>query len=222
LILDIILKNDWKRPIYFLNTNTLSKIGLDKYIHREGLSFRLLPFAADSSNKISNSDYLYTKFMNEFRTGGMDDENIMLDWTNVRIVSTMRIREQFNNAARLLISEGDNKRAVEVLDKCLDVLPNEKISYGISFPQIIESYNLAGEKEKAEELYQIFRKNILNELDYYKRFDEKMIPGLSNNIRMNLYLLKQLEKVRFVKTMHENEVINDLNEYYGYFYKILG
>jgi MFS family permease/tetratricopeptide (TPR) repeat protein len=222
LILDIILKNDWKRPVYFLNTNTLSKIGLDKYVHREGLSFRLLPFAIDSSNKISNSDYLYTKFMKEFRTGGIDDESVMLDWTNVRIVSTMRIHEQFNNAARLLIAEGDNKRAVELLDKCLDVLPNEKIPYGLSFPQIIESYNLAGEKEKAEELYQIFRKNILDELNYYKRFDDKMIPGLSNNIRMNLYLLQKLEKVKFVKTMHKNEVINDLNEYYGYFYKILG
>lgn len=221
LILDIILKNEWKRPINFLNTNTLRKIGLDKYVYREGLSFRLLPFANDSSNKISNSDYLYTKFMKEYKTGGIDDENVMLDWTNVRIVSTMRIREQFNNAARMLISEGDNKRAVEILDKCIDVLPNEKIPYGISFPQIIESYNLAGEKAKAEELYQIFRKEIINELDYYKRFDQKMIPGLSNNIRMNLYLLQQLEKGIFVKTMHKNEVVNDLNEYYGYFYKIL-
>jgi tetratricopeptide (TPR) repeat protein len=226
LILDIILNNNWERPIYFLNNRDLKKYGLDKYLHREGFTYRLLPFKNDDSgqaNLLSNTDYQYNKFMNEFTWGGVNDDDVMLDWTNVRFVSTMRIREQFSNVARNLIAEGENEKAVKMLDKCIELLPKEKVPYGFSLPSIIELYYLAGEKEKAQELFDIFRNNIVDELDYYKRFDENLIPGLSSGIRMNLYLLQQLDRIRFVSENSEvkSVVMNDLNTYYGYFYQLL-
>jgi hypothetical protein len=213
LILDIILNSDWKRPIYFLSTRELSKIGLDKYLYREGFAYRLLPFSKDSLNEtsvLSNSNYQYNKFMNEFNWGGVNNPDVVLDWTNVRIISSMHIREQFNYAARSLI-----------LDRCIELFPNEKIPFGYSLSEIIKTYYLAGDKQKAIELFDRFRNNILAELEYYKGFDERLLPGLSNNIRMNLYYLQQLEKIKFVKGENGNEVLNDLNNYYGYFYKIL-
>lgn len=226
LILDIILNNEWKRPIYFLNPSDLKKYGLDKYIHREGLAYRLLPFENDGSNEvnlISNTDYQYNKFMNEFSWGGVDDNDVMLDWTNVRIVSTMRIREQFNYVARNLITEGENAMAIEMLNKCIELLPKEKVPYGFNLPGIIESYYLAGEKDKATELFEIFRNSIEIELEYFKRFEENQMHGLSNEIRMNLYLLQQLERIKFVNDEHEYKklLMSDLNMYYGYFYKLL-
>jgi len=224
LILDIILKNDWKRPIYFLNPSNLKKYGLDKYMHREGLTFRLLPFTNDNIDRtslLSNSDYQYNKFMNEFNWGGVNEENVMLDWTNVRIVSTMRIREQFNASARMMISEGEISKAIDMLDKCIELLPNEKIPYDFSLPGIIESYYLAGEKEKANSLFESYRGIIIDELNYYKGFEERLIPGLSNEIRKNLYLLQQLEKIKFVTGESRNALMDDLNLYYGYFYKLL-
>ena len=226
LILDIILNNDWKRPIYFLNLSYLKKYGLDKYIYREGLAYRLLPFKNDGSNEIgaiSNTDYQYNKFTNEFSWGGVNDDNVMLDWTNVRIVSTLRIREQFNNLARNLIAEGKNAKAIEILDKCIELLPKEKVPYGFSLSGIIESYYLAGAKEKAIKLFEIFRKNIVEELEFFKRFDENQILGLSNEIRMNLYLLQQLDRIKFVndELEYKEVVMNDLKSYYEYFYMLL-
>jgi len=226
LILDIILKNDWKRPIYFLNPSDLKKYGLDKYMHREGFTNRLLPFKNDSSEKISllsNTDYQYNKFMKEFNWGGVDDDNVILDWTNVRFTSTMRIREQFNKVARNLIYEGENEKAIKILDKCIDLLPKDKVPYGFSLPGIIESYYLSGENEKAAKLFEIYRNDIVEELEYFKRFNENQIPGLSNEIRLNLYLLQQLDRIKFVNSepKFKDVVMNDLNSNYGYFYKLL-
>lgn len=224
LVLDIILNNDWERPVYFLNPTKLSKLGLEKYLYREGFAYRLLPFSKDSltsTTVLSNSGYQYNKFMNEFNWGGVNNDNVMLDWTNVRIVSTMQIREQFNYAARGLIREGENKKAVELLNRCLELFPNEKVPYRYSFVKIIEAYFLAGEEGKAIQLFQNFRKDVKSELDYYKRFDERLQPGIANHIRMNLYLLQQLESIKHVISDNGNSVLNDLNTYYGYFYKVL-
>lgn len=224
LILDIIFNNDWKRPIYFLNPNELTKFGLDKYLYREGFAYRLLPFNKENLNEtsvLSNSDYQYNKFINEFKWGGVNNEDVMLDWTNVRIISSMHIREQFNHAARNLIKDGESKKAIEILDRCLELFPNEKVPFGFNLSEIIKSYYLAGEKQKAVDLFDKFKDITLNELEYYKRFDERFLSGLSNNIRMNLYYLQQLEKIKFVKGEGGTEVLNDLNNYYGYFYKVL-
>ncbi len=224
LVLDIILNNDWKRPVYFLNPAKLSGTGLEKYLYREGFAYRLMPFSKDSlisTTILSNSGYQYNKFMNEFNWGGVNNDNVMLDWTNVRIVSTMQIREQFNNVARNLIKEGENERAVKLLNKCLELFPKEKVPYRFSFVTIIESYFLAGQESKAIQLFNDFRNDVKNELDYYKRFDENLLPGLANNIRMNLYLLQQLESIKYVISDNGNSVLNDLNTYYGYFYKVL-
>ncbi|MCI0554770.1 MAG: DUF2723 domain-containing protein, partial [Anaerolineae bacterium] len=44
MVYDIIRTNDWKRPIYFAMTvNDAGKIGLQDYLHWDGLAFRLLP-----------------------------------------------------------------------------------------------------------------------------------------------------------------------------------
>ena len=224
LILDIIFKSDWKRPIYFLNPTELSQLGLDKYLYREGFAYRLLPFNRDSLNaksSLSNSDYEYNKFMNEFSWGGVNEKNVMLDWTNVRIVSSMRIREQFNHAARNLVREGHNEKAIKLLDRCLELFPDEKIPYGFSFVDIIETYFMAEDHDEATKLYNDFKNEITGELDYYKRFDDKFLPRLSNNIRINLYLLQQLEQIKYVTGKDGSDDSNDLNKYYKYFYKIL-
>jgi len=224
IILDIILKNDWKRPIYFLNPSELSKFGLDKYLYKEGFAYRLMPFNKDSlseSPPLSPSSSPSTPFMYEFNCGGANNKDVMLDWTNVRTVYTMQIREQFNEVAKSFINEGDNKKAIELLNKCIEMFPSDKIPYGIGFTKIIESYYLAGEKGKATELFDGFKKTIQTELDYYKRFDDRFLPGMSNDIRMNLYLLQQLNVIKFVDEKNGDELINEFNMYYEYFYKIL-
>lgn len=223
IILDIILNNNWERPIYFLNPSELKKFGLDKYIYHEGFAYRLLPFSKDSISKLqlSNDEYQYNKFINEFKWGGMNNKNVMLDWTNVRTAYTMQIREHFNEVARNFIIKGDNPKAIELLDKCLEMVPGNKVPFGIGFSKIIESYYLAGDREKASNLFSSFKNTIITELNYYKRFDDRLLPGLSDNIRMNLYLLQQLNEIKFVDEKIGNEIINDLNRYYEFFYKVL-
>ena len=223
LILDIIFNNNWERPVYFLNPTELKKIGLDKYMHREGFAYRLLPFRNDKPREIelSNSEYQYNKFMNEFNWGGVGEEDVMLDWMNVRTLSTMRIMERFSYAAQTFIREGDTKKAVELLDKCIELLPNEKVPYSYNFPKIIESYFLAGESEKAIKLFNEFNSLVLSELEYYKGFDDRFLPGLSNNIRTNLYLLQQLAGIKFPNEDTNAEVLGNLKSYYEYFYKVI-
>jgi len=224
LIMDIILKNDWKRSIYFIHKRDIAKLGLDKYVYQEGLVYRLLPFNKDSleeTNSISNSDYQYNKLMAEFNWGGVNDPNVMLNWTNVRVVSSMRMREHFSSAARSLIMDGEKQKAIALLDKCMVLFPKEKVAYGFGVPEIIEAYYLAGENEKAIELFDDFMTDIVSELGYYKSFEDRLLPGVSNAIKINIYYLQLLERIKIIKGHHENEALNKLQEYYGYFYVVL-
>ena len=224
IILDIIANNKWERPIYFLNPQKAKDIGLGKFLYREGLAYRLLPFNRDSlqANEIpNNSSYQYNKFMNEFNWGRVEQDDVKLDWTNVRMIGSFQIRDQFNNAAQKLMSVGKKKEAIEILDKCIATFPEKKVPYQYQIPRIIKSYYLAGEKEKASKLFDSLKKTVTSELEYYRNFDLRFYPSLTSNIQLQLYILQLLDQIKFIKGDGYTETINDLNKYYMSFRQVL-
>lgn len=155
MVLDLIANNDWKRPIYFaVTTGDEAYVGLKKYFQLEGLAYRFVPIKQTEMEEAQggrvNTEKMYDNIMNKFLWGGMNKKGVNLDENCVRMVGNLRM--QMGVLAGALIAEGKNKKAKAVLDKCLQVMPDENISYDATIFTVCAAYYQLGETKIANEL----------------------------------------------------------------------
>ncbi len=155
MVLDLIAHNNWERPIYFaVTTGDDAYVGLKSYFQLEGLAYRFVPIkqtdAEEAQGGRVNTDKMYDNIMNKFLWGGMDKIGVNLDENCVRMAANLRM--QMSILAGALISEGNNKKAEKVLDRCLEVMPDETIPYDVSLFTICGTYYELGNVKKGNEL----------------------------------------------------------------------
>ncbi|HKK58057.1 MAG TPA: DUF2723 domain-containing protein [Salinivirga sp.] len=190
IILDIIANNDWERPIYFLNRNMVSNLGLAPYVHREGLLYRLMPYKT-GDRKFSNADYQHELIMNQFQWGGVTND-IYLDWTNVRMFYTFDYRGMFSDIAKKLASDNENRKAIEVLDKAMEVVPTSKIPWSYKGHNMFDAYMKAGDKDKAKDLLINLRDDLNAYFIMYKNLPPAKRQGVAMEVYQKLYMLREL------------------------------
>jgi tetratricopeptide (TPR) repeat protein len=155
MVLDLIANNNWKRPIYFaVTTGDEAYVGLKRYFQLEGLAYRFVPIKQTESEEAQggrvNTEVMYDNIMNKFLWGGMDKKGVNLDENCVRMTGNLRM--QMGILAGALISEGKNKKAEAVLDKCLQVMPDENIPFDATIFTICANYYELKQFKKANEL----------------------------------------------------------------------
>lgn len=199
MILDMIGTSDWSRPIYFTQPSVLDKFPeIKDYMQQDGLAYRLVPIKTKSEmlnmGRI-DSDYLYNKFMNEFKYGNVEAENTYVDSF---VGHTLNATQLHNTVARLasqLLNEGDTIRAIEVLDMITTKVPIKKVGYSYNTLPIIEAYYQAGQTEKADKLFAEFKNNVLDNLAYYTSFDDSKQSSISNELTQEFYYLNILYSI---------------------------
>lgn len=155
MVLDLIQHNNWKRPIYFaVTTGDDAYVGLKKYFQLEGLAYRFVPIKQTESEEAAggrvNTEVMYKHMMQDFAWGGMDKPGVNLDETCTRMTGNLRM--QMSILATALMNEGKNKKAIEVLDKCLAVMPDENIPYDATIFTICAAYYELKQTDKANAL----------------------------------------------------------------------
>lgn len=222
VVLNILANNDWERPIYFVNDRYMRSLGLGEYMHREGLVYRFMPFkTSDYSAELPhhfNADYSYNKLMNQFEWGNVEDPDVYLDWTNVRIVASFRLRSTFVDVARQYLSENNKEKAIELLDESQRLFIKEKVPYDIFTIDILETYFMADAKEKGMALFQELKDDVLYNLNYYAQLDEIKQARAFNEVRTELYMMQQLARIseRFVPDESEM-IMQEFASYYQMF-----
>jgi hypothetical protein len=103
----------------------------------------------------------------EFLWGGTDDPHVYMDENNVRM--TIKYRYAFASLGRAFADEGNNEKAIEVLDYCMEHMPHEIIPYNFSIVPIIQSYYAANAIDKAVELSNKLEEVTSKELDYFTK-----------------------------------------------------
>jgi len=163
MVLDLIAHNNWERPIYFaVTTGDEAYVGLKKYFQLEGLAYRFVPIKQTNNEEEAggrvNTEAMYNNIMNKFLWGGMDKKGVNLDENCVRMTGNLRM--QMGVLAGALINEGKNKKAKAVLDKCLQVMPDENIAYDATIFTICAAYYQLNENKiangLANKLFDIF------------------------------------------------------------------
>lgn len=180
ILLDILSTYNWDRPIYFVSQGGDLNIGLKSYLQFEGLSYKFVPIK--STTKIGeigqiDEDSMYEKIMNTFKWDSFYDTTIHIDYQNLLTLNgTMNLRSIFVETALKLSNSGKKEKAVEILDKMQEVVPdknfplNSSILYSLNeymVIQAVELYLRSGAKEKGIDLANRFAKETIESIKYF-------------------------------------------------------
>ncbi|WP_372752912.1 DUF2723 domain-containing protein [Labilibaculum sp.] len=197
ILYDMLANNDWERPIYFAITVPSSGYyGLEKYFQLEGFAYRLVPIKSENDdNQVGsvNTDMMYNRLMNQFKWGNLNKDNVYIDETISRLGTNMR-----NNFLRLsesLLDERKRDLAVQVLDKCIELVPNEKVPFDYLSILLAQSYYRAEEEEKGNEMIQIIFNRLVRELNYYSNLQAVSTSKFPRSRNRNLALMQELHRI---------------------------
>ncbi len=171
-------KGNWKRPVYYAITASRENyLNMEKYLHREGLAYRLLPVTGNNDDLFTgsvNTDVMYDKVMNVFRWGNIDDPSVYLDENNLRMLTNFRYT--FATLSNSLVTENKKDSAEVVLDRCMELMPNSRVPYNAAMMPIIQLYYTLDKPEKANAIVTEFSGMVDAELTYYESL-MKAKPG---------------------------------------------
>ncbi|MCF8346981.1 MAG: hypothetical protein K9G38_07185, partial [Bacteroidales bacterium] len=132
-------------------------------------------------------------------------------------LSVIRFRNLHTRLALALLEKGERIKAVEVLDRCMELAPHSVLPYdqfvgGMTFAQrdgqtihhegIIESYYMCGETEKANELLSDYQRVLNERLTYFN----SLKPKFRKLVDQEMYETRsQLEELRMLLIQYEQD-----------------
>lgn len=197
MILSLLNNFNWDRPVYFAITVGDDFMGLEKYFQLEGMAYRLVPYKAKSHDRQTgeiNSEIMFDNIMNKFVWGNMNDPKVYLDETNMRM--TFNFRNSFVRLASKLLMEGKREKAVQVLDKAEELLPDSRVPYNYFNLLISDLYIDLGEFEKAENMLARLEERMNQEADYFARFKGAAAKSVEEESRRASIILQSVQELR--------------------------
>ncbi|MBR4063836.1 MAG: DUF2723 domain-containing protein [Tidjanibacter sp.] len=222
MILDLLANWNWERPIYFTQPSLLQNIGLLDYLQYDGYAYRFVPIKSkvESSLEIGriDVDYLYTNLMEKFRYGNVADPDVYVDNFSRYNIRSVQIRLGFARLAMGLLERGDREGAIEVLDRGLEVIPLSQVGWGdggnfdYEMLAYIDSYYMAGETERGDELLLAFATDVAEHILYYSSFPENRIGLVAEQLDTAYSMLAQLYML--AEDSGREEIANELKAYF--------
>ncbi len=197
IALDILANNNWERPIYFVSTGHSGLLGLDDYLQLDGFAYRLVPIKSDNPYERGriDTDILYKKYMEEFKWGRMNEDDVYLDHFHIRTLNVIRMRMRFTRLANALALEGKNDKAEKVLDRILELTPHDKIPYDYFVIYIADSYYRINKFDKGNELLTKFFDIISARQDYFLSMSSKFRDINGQELGANYQILVQIGRM---------------------------
>lgn len=198
MLLDFMATNDWTRAVYFTSLSDIKNVlGIDQYLHQEGLSHRFMPVLASDYHKDAGGVYLegsYELLMaDDIRWGNLNHPDVAVDPESRR--NLLFVKQAYMRLAQALVERNQNDSAVAVLDRCLEFFPDEKVAfdfYMLAYPEI---YYQAGAVEKGDQLVNKLIDNTLDNLRYFNELDAKFVPYYVEDIRENLAVINEMSNI---------------------------
>ena len=226
MLLDFIATSNWSRAVYFTSLNDIENVlGIDKYLHQEGLAHRFMPVEATSYYKGAGGVFVdgsYELLMaDDIRWGNLNEPGVAVDPESRR--SVLFVKQAYMRLAQTLANSQRKEDAVAVLDKCLEFFPNDKIPYDILMTSYPEIYYACGATDKGDAFMNTMLENCIDNLRYYYELDTPFLMYYSESIYENLAIL---DKMRTIATKYKRndlriKVTNTFNEENGKFYPYL-
>jgi hypothetical protein len=161
----------------------------------EGLAYRITPFNTTQLGARIDTEKMYDNMMHKFKFGGIDNPNIYLDETVLRMCQTHR--RTFVQLASQLINEGKDKKALEVLDYCAKVVPATTVPHDYvmsSSKEMADDYLKLGQTDKAMAILSDLANKSVEYLTWYLSLDDQRLQSSYEECLRHLYILDAVNK----------------------------
>jgi hypothetical protein len=221
MTLDILATGNWDRPVYFVAGGNEGALNLEAYFQDEGFAYRLVPIQTPGRSFLNygriDTDILYDNLMNKFRYGRMEEPDVYLDFYNVRTLSVVKLRNSFTRLANALISEGKSDSARLVLDRCVQLMPEEKVPYDVFVPAIAETYYTLKENEKASQIVRKHLEILTEDMIYYFSLEPEQRTAIDYEIRLSLQFLQDYRTI--TASAGQLELNKEIDEVFTLYYQ---
>jgi hypothetical protein len=212
MLLDFLASNNWERPLYFANPNSLKKVlNIGEYCHLEGNVYKFMPVKAkDYIPGLGgiNAIKSYEIIVNDFRWGNLNDPTVTVDRESYRHARILK--QNILRVAQTLITNGEPDKAADVMDTCLYYFPYDKIHYDIIMMPFIEIYYDAGRQETANEEVKKMMTVCDEELTYFMSLDPAFADAYySTEMNQHMAVLQRMAEV--TRNNEEEELADELD-----------
>ncbi len=183
-ILDLIISNDWKRPLYF-NVTSMNSLDIDlkPYLIQEGLVYRLTSDRTEKGIAV-NTKLTYKNLVELTDLSNLADANVNFNYEDFQARIITPLRQSFNTLAEAYMKEGNRVMAEKVLTVSV-----EKLHY----THLLPSYT---DLDTAEMLMDLGKKDLaksvtISGFNYYYGQVNAQIQNNESPDNFNLYLLRQ-------------------------------
>jgi hypothetical protein len=195
-IVDIMISNQWKRPIYF-NFTSLNTAGLDlnEHVVQEGAVYRFDPLRASGEGVVIDRKAMFQNLIEKANYSGLKNKNVHFNYEdfNLRIISPLR--QSFNSLAFAFLDAGDRDTALSVMQFAKANLYQAHLYPTFANLEAAEVFATLGDEESAAALcstlfdchmaevkWQLENGRIVDGLDrYLAQQSARMLAALGNN-----------------------------------------
>ena len=183
-LLDLLAGYQWDRPLHFLNMGGDLNVGIKEYLEYNGYSFKFIPIKNKTTSTEAgfvDTDELYRLMTETFSWDALAQDDYFIDYQNMYThLGVMSVRSLFVTCADAFMKAGENDRALEMVDKCCEVMqhyPLETVPLGFSgndymVVTLIEDYYRLGQPDKARQLATQMGSELLQSAKFYIEFYE--------------------------------------------------
>jgi hypothetical protein len=196
MMLEMLANANWERPLYMAIT-----VGSDNHLNmgdnfmQEGLAYRITPFNTTQLGARIDSEKMYDNLMHKFKYGGIDNPDIYLDETVLRMCQTHR--RTFVQLAAQLVKEGKNDKALKALDYCQQVIPATTVPHDYvmsSSHEMATLYTTLGQYDKAMTILNELANKSVEYLTWYLSLDQSRLQSSYEECLRHLYILDAVNK----------------------------
>jgi len=172
LMLDILSKNDWERPIYFTGGSYKDSeyIWMKDYLQLDGLVYKLVPIKTPINEENPyqmgriEPNRMYD-IVKKWEWGNSESPEIYHDPETRK--NSISFRGNLHRLAEEFIKVGDYEKAAEIIELNFEKMPLDYFEYYSLSEPYISSYYKIGEAEKAQKLFKKLEKKYLDQIRYY-------------------------------------------------------
>jgi len=215
MMLEMLAQCNWERPMYVAIT-----VGKDNYgdlgnnFVLEGLANRITPFDTKANGKTIDTEKMYDNLMHKFKFGGLDNPDIYLDETVLRMCWTHR--RMFSQLATRLVEEGQMDKAAKAVEYVEKVIPATTVphNYSSGSMELARIWIKLGNKEQVEKILVPIAQNACDYMEWYLSLPNNMLLQEDEDIMFYIYQLHNCtELMQEAKSKYAVEYAMKLDHY---------
>jgi hypothetical protein len=199
-ILDLIVSNDWNRPLYF-NFTSMNTMGLElkPYLVQEGLLYRLTATRHEGTDPGMDKAITFKKLITEADYSNLANEKVNFNYEDYLARMITPMRQSFNALAAAYLEDGDAAMAEKVLNEAVNKLYPTHLQPSYASLYTANLLAATGKKELAQRLTKAAFQYYYMQIEHDKK-DHKYISNYDAYVvRQSAELLAELGEDQYVE-----------------------